>query len=160
MITNLLSSLPFLNNDQSEEIDEAQAKRDRIAFHRDHVRNGPTKFKTVSNGQVRRAKTRELNGRAKKARRHQVRTYFANLREHAVLRGQLQAVGVLPYHESTPDSAKVGLDGAVRATRAIVQRFGDITDSDDILVRNALQKAYDRFCVLSGVEASEIEYTS
>lgn len=160
MILDLLSKLPFLNHDDVDEVDEEQAKRDRIAFHRDHVRNGPANFKTQSSGQVRRAKTRALAGRAKKARRHQVQTFFANQREHAVLRGHLQAVGVLPYHESAPASVKVNPDGAVRATRAIVHQFGDLTDSEDTLVRNALQRAYDRFCALSGVETSEIEYTS
>ena len=152
-----LSSLPSLSgNDDLEvaEVDEAQEKRDRIAFHRDHVRNGPVTFKHVTGGQVRRSKLRELRGRSRKARRAQVHSFLDQQSEYATLRGLLQAVGVVAYVTDFRPSDEV----RYRSARELVQRFGDVTDSDENLVPNALQKAYDRYADLTGQERSKIEY--
>lgn len=77
---------------------DAVAKKDRIEFHRRSVRNGPVSFKVPTQGQLRRAEKRRSERMLKKARRDQVRAYFANQREAAALRGNLQAVGVLSFN--------------------------------------------------------------
>lgn len=100
MIKNLFSNLPFLSkadDELSPEELEIEAKKERIEFHRDHVRNGPTSFRHVTNGMVRRAKARDLQRQMKKTRREQLRTYFRNQQLAAVTRGHLQAAGLLPY---------------------------------------------------------------
>lgn len=136
---NILSKLPFMNQTEEEaaEIDEAQAKKDRIAFHRDHVRNGPSNFKTVTNGQVKRAKVRALKAETKKARRRQVRAYLANQRQAATVRGHLQAAGVLPFftedYTATPEQA-------LRSIMWIVARFApaQANGSGEVEVTNGL----------------------
>ena len=155
---DFLSSLPSLSgNDDLEvvEVDEAQEKRERIAFHRDHVRNGPVTFEHVTGGQVRRAKLRELRGRSRMARRSQVQSFLDQQREYATLRGLLQAVGVVAY---ATEGFSVSDEVRFRSARELVQRFGDLNDSDSDLVPNALQKAYDRFADLTGQERSQIQY--
>lgn len=155
MIDFLSKQLPALDGDTDVEVDEAQAKRERIAFHRDHVRNGPVKFPHVTSGQIRRAKARDLASRAKKARRKQVQNYFAAQREYATLRGHLQAVGVLPYALRKGKISEVSL---LRSARWIVQNFGSVELSESEILKDAIQKAYDRFCVLTGQETSAVEY--
>lgn len=150
-------NLPSLGGVESadSEVDETQAKRDRIQFHRERVRNGPVTFKSVTNGQVRRARLRELARSSKRARRSQVQSYFTQQREHAVLRAHLQGIGVLPY---ALRSGRLSEEQMMLSVRWIVEHFGNVDDSDDDLLKNALQRAYDRFSDLSGQERSEIEY--
>lgn len=95
---NPFKSLSFLSDAPEEETPEAIEKREkaeRVKFHRDHVRNGPRSFGTVTSGQFRRRLGREQKARLKKARRDQVRTYFETQRKIAVIRGHLQSAGVL-----------------------------------------------------------------
>ena len=154
-------SLPSLNEDTKadlteEELDalDAQAKKDRIAFHRDHVRNGPAKFRHTTAGDAKRERRRALARQTKKARKAQRRDFIATVQEHALLRGQLQAVGVIAYEtDHVPTD-----DARFAAARWIVQHFGKPEDQGDSLLRNAVQGAFDRFSDLSGVERSEVEY--
>lgn len=139
---NIFSKLPFFNSKNEEEFvtsadDEVQAKKDRIAFHRNHVRNGPTNFKSVSSGQERRANKRALNRRTKRARRSQIKMYFETQRLAASVRGHLQLAGALPFVVPT----ELNPYFQVSSTAWIVQRFGaeleDGTvsfDRDDVLV--------------------------
>lgn len=97
---DILSKLPFLNSDTEPddvEISEADAKADRIAFHRAHIRNGPANFKTSTSGQARRAQRRALDSRTRKGRRAQVDNYFETRRLASTVRANLQSAGVLPY---------------------------------------------------------------
>ena len=162
MITDVFSTLPFgtaeeeLTDEQRAQL-EAEAKSERAAFHRTQVRNGPVNFKTLTGGQVRRARLRELARSSKRARRSQVQSYFEQQREHAVLRAHLQGIGVLPY---VLRSGKLSEEQMMLSVRWIVEHFGNVEDSDDDLLKNALQRAYDRFSDLSGQERTKIEYTS
>ena len=147
--------LPSLAADEVDTT-EADEKAERIRFHREKVRNGPVKFSTPTNGQLRRAEKRAGQRALKKRRQEQVRSYFAREREASVLRGQLQAIGVLPYFSGGKPSEQ----HALTATKWIVQRYGELERSDADLIRNAVQKTYDRYCDLMGQERSEIEYAA
>lgn len=162
-------SLPSLNQD-ADEADlteeelaerEAQAKKDRIAFHREHVRNGPAKFRHVTPGQAKRQRRRDLARQTRKAQRAQRRAFISKVQEHALLRGQLQAVGVIAYETDFRPSEEARFNAA----RWILTHYGsdDIEnlgddDSNQSYLRDALQAAFDRFSDLSGVERSEVEY--
>lgn len=162
---NILSKIPFLSGEENDDktIDEqaleVEARADRIAFHRAHVRNGPVNYKEQTSGQAKRARLRELAGRTRKARRAQVRDFLAQQREHALLRGHLQAIGVVAY-----ESGFVPTDDARFASaRWVLNRFGPAelvsTEGDEAeFLRRAVQNAFDRFADLSGVERSEVEY--
>lgn len=150
MIKNLFSQLPGLKSDDAEhiaEVDEAQAKADRIAFHRTHVRNGPANFKTQTNGQAKRARVRALARETKKARRAQVRNYLQTQRLAATVRGQLQLAGVLPYADGrTPDPVR-----QVKAVVWIVQRFGpDEVSFKSAAVIDALNSALKFYSQATG----------
>lgn len=149
-------NLPSLAADDEIDTTEADEKADRIRFHREKVRNGPAKFSTPTNGQLRRAEKRAGQRALKRRRQEQVRTYFAREREAAVLRGHLQALGVLP---------KVGhgklSDSYYDSTTWVARKYGDLTQADETrLLRDAIQKAFDRYCDLMGQERSEIEYAA
>lgn len=162
-------SLPSLN-DSADKADlteeelaerEAEAKKERIAFHRTHVRNGPVKFGHTTNGDAKRERRRSLARQTRKAARSQRRAFIATLREHALLRGQLQAVGVIAYSTDFQPSA----DARFRAARWIVSNYGpeelpNLLDdgAETEYLRAAIQAAFDRFSDLSGVERSEVEY--
>lgn len=128
---NILDKLPFLSTTTEEEvteIDEAQAKKDRIAFHRSHVKNGPASFKTLTSGQVRRAEKRMLAGSTKRARRAQIRQFHADQREAATLRGHLQAASVISYADPTRVASS---QAALASIVWIIQRFAEEQYADE-----------------------------
>jgi hypothetical protein len=157
-VENLFSKLPFLKSNQAEgeapEVDEAEAKKARIAFHREHVRNGPTNFKHVTGGQIKRAGKRDLARETKKARRRAVKQYLADQREGATIRGHLQAAGVLPYYtedyRATPSQA-------LHSVTWIIARFApapaDGTGKVEVtskVVLDSLTAALNRWQVIVG----------
>jgi hypothetical protein len=156
---NLFSKLPFLKSDDAEqaEVDETQARKDRIKFHRDHVRNGPSNFKTLTSGQIRRAQRRELNGRTKKARRAQVQNYFATQRLAATVRAHLQHAGVLPF---VNENHVLDLHKQVVSAAWIVQRFGteievEVTDDDgETRVVKTGEMSFQKHDVLTALDAA------
>lgn len=146
--------LPSLTETDESEQTEEEAKAERIRFHREKVRNGPTTFRHITGGMIRRAKYRDLTRNARKVRRGQIRDFLASEREIAVLRGHLQAVGVLSYASDfvAPDELRL-----VAAT-ALVRRFGDLTEDGEQILRTSIQRAYDRYCTLVGQETSPVEF--
>lgn len=136
---------------------EADEKAERIQFHREKVRNGPVKFSTPTNGQLRRAEKRAGRRALLQRRREQVRAYFAREREISVLRGQLQAVGVLPYAGKFKPSSQTIFD----STQALIRRFGNLLiEDDDQLVAEAFQAAADRYTTLTGGAPIRVEYAA
>lgn len=161
---DLFSKIPFLKSDQTEEQSELspeEAKKQRIQFHRDHVRNGPSNFKTVTNGQQKRAHVRALNRRTRKARRAQVRQHFSNMAEASVLRGHLQATGIAPYALA---STKIDPQRALGSVIWIVQRFADdglVNDDGQVevteaVVRQSLTSCLNRWQHLVGLPPTEL----
>jgi hypothetical protein len=154
---NLLEKIPFLKTADAEAevvLGEEDAKAERIAFHRNKVRNGPTKFSTQTTGQFRREQLRGLARKTKNARRKQIRDHFAALREIAVLRGHLQAAGIIQYRT---DYQPAGGD-VVNAITWIIGHFADDKLADERgrveitepVVRASLQAALNRYQHLTG----------
>lgn len=124
---NIFSKLPFLGTDAADEIVEmtteeakAQAKAERIEFHRNKVRNGPVNWKSMTNGQVRRAQKREMDRQTKKAWRAEKRSYFERQRVAAYLRGHLQTVGLIPF----VDGHTASMDDQIASTVLINRLYG------------------------------------
>lgn len=160
---NILSKLPFLSGETDDEqtLDDVaialKEKQERIDLHFRQVRNGPVTWRDQTSGQIKRAKTRALAGRTRKARRAQVRDFLAQQREHATLRGHLQAIGVVAYETDFVPSAEARFTSAAW----IVRNHSEPTDLDlgeAQFLRAAVQRAFDRFADISGVERSEVEY--
>lgn len=154
---NPLIQFPSLvAQDEAPETDEAKAKAERIAFHRSHVKNGPAKFRSVGPSDEKRARRRALARQTKKAERAQRKQHFAQTREHAILRGHLQRVGVIAYETDYQPSESQRLQSAAW----LIHRFVPVSEIDDVqaALQTAVQRAFDRFSDLSGVERSEVEY--
>lgn len=159
---DILSKIPFLKSflkseHQAEEmaLDEAKEKADRIAFHREKVRNGPVSFKTPTNGQFKRARKRLLQSETKKARRRQVQNFFASEREESVLRAKLQAAGLLPYATDFEPDQQVVLDSITW----LIRRFADskmaaadgsVEVTYDVVIQS-LQSALNRWEAIVGL---------
>lgn len=165
MIHDILSKLPGLKSDQVDDADvvlsEEDLKAERIAFHRQKVRNGPVKFSAPSTGQLRRERHRALNRQTKNARRRQIQAHFANKRETAVLRAHLQAAGIVLY--ANPDFRPAPGD-VIAAFTWIISHFADekATDSTgrivvtrDVVIQS-LQAALNRFQHLRGEPAQTL----
>lgn len=156
---NILDKLPGLETVPTTEVEEdpAQAKKDRIAFHRTSVRNGPANFKTVTTGQRRRAMVRATQSMQRKGYRSQVKAYFAAQREAASLRHRLQAVGLLPYR------AEVNLPQyrVFRASVDLIQAFaeaqpGEQVEVTEAVVRQAFETALNRYLKLVGQQPTTL----
>lgn len=163
-LTSIFKNMPLLGEQQSVVdsvvIEETQEKRDRIAFHRDHVRNGPVKFNQPTNGQLRRAKVRELRRNSKKARRAQVRDYFAAQREGATIRGHLEAVGVMQEIFDRP-SWELNIFSAYRSSVWLVRHFAPVDAGTNVevtedVVRQSFRAALNRWQVIVGLPATEL----
>lgn len=158
MIHDMLSKLPFLKS--SDEVDteillsEEDLRAERIKFHRTSVRNGPVKFRPPTSGQIRREKVRALARQTKKARRNQVRAHFAQREETAILRGHLQAVGIILYR----GDHQPGAGDVIASMTWIIRRFADAGRADatggvvvtEEVVRESLQAALNRYQYLTG----------
>lgn len=152
---NILSRLPLIGkteSDEIEEISEEQARLNRIAFHRERVRNGPVKFSPPTSGQIRREAQRALARKTKKAHRNQVQIHFATQAQASTLRGQLQAAGVLAYNTegfvATPQQA-------LSAIVWIVKHF-----ADDSTATPEGQVVLDRGTVLQALTSCLNRYQS
>lgn len=124
MIHSLLSKLPSLHlgkdDEEREELTDEELKKQRIKFHRERVRNGPVKFRTMTTGQVRREQKRELDRRTKKARRKQVRDYRRRIVEATTIHAMLQAAGVVSYVDP---NRKAAPGDAANAIVWLIKRF-------------------------------------
>lgn len=76
---------------------EAEEKAQRIEWHRRNVRNGPRKTSYWTNGQLRRQQARDKKTHERKVNLRHRRAYVGKRHDLAALRGQLQALGALPY---------------------------------------------------------------
>lgn len=154
---NLLENLPSLSKDEvREEIaTEEELRQSRIEFHRSRVRNGPAKFSEPTSGQIRRAKKRALNRQTKAAKKNQHRRYFNALEQASILRGHLQAAGVLSY--ASPDF-KPRPEAVLLSVTWLAQHFADQEQADEngqiqltaTVVVDAIQAAYSEHNRLIG----------
>lgn len=149
----IFKHLPLLSGkkaDAAEKFDEAVAKEQRIKYHREHVRNGPRQTRTWTNGQIRRAKQRELARQQKRARRRQLDTYFAERQETAVIRAMLTGAHILPSVK--PVSAERARDAVIWIASRFAEAPGGIEQVEvtESLVRDAISAACDRYDHLVG----------
>ena len=166
---NLLEKLPLVDDTHDhdhadltpEEIEalEVEGKKARIQFHREKVRNGPVKFSAPTSGQIRRAEKRDLDRRTRKARKAQIRSYFAAQSEAAALRGHLQQAGVIAF---ATKGRKITHASALSSVSWLLVRFGTRVegeiDASPEGVRTALQTALNRYESMHGLPASQIQW--
>lgn len=114
---DILSNLPTIKDEsQDREVKSGAPK------------NGPARYRTPTNGQLRRARERFLKGQTRKARRNQIQNYFATQRLGAYVHAHLQAAGVLPYAEER----ELDLHQQAVSAAWLVARFGvEATIEDD-----------------------------
>ena len=123
---NIFSHLPFFNKaddaepELSPEEQEAQAKAERIEFHRTQVRNGPVSFRSISAGQQRRARERAEKSAIRKNFKREVKQYHERQMVAAVLRPHLQTLGLIP----TATGRVFTEHEQIVSTGWIVQRYG------------------------------------
>lgn len=155
---DFLSKTPSMTPTDEVASDEQKAKAERIDWHRRNVRNGPVKFRQPGPSDEKRQRRLALRRQTKKAERAQRKQHFAQTREHALLRGQLQRVGVIAYETDFQPSGQ----DRMQAVAWLIHRFVEISDLEEIELEDALrlavQRAFDRFSDLSGVKRSEVEY--
>lgn len=154
---DIFKNIPFLNKGgEVEAIDPTERKKARVQYHREHVRNGPFGTKRVIHQDLHALAitffSKEEPRRAKRAaKRNLARNYdrskqqhFSERSESALLRGQLQAVGLLPYiHTTTLDPIQ-----ARKSVIYLVHRFADAEGTVEVtedLVRDSLQSALNRW---------------
>lgn len=100
--------------------------------------NGPVKYKTMTNGQVRRMQARNQRKGQMDAYKEQRRNYLSREAERATLRGMLQSLGYVEYVvEQHPDAGRVA-----RAQKWAKEKYGSI------------ENAVERYEALSGEKVS------
>lgn len=119
----------------------AEEKAARVQYHRDHVRNGPQSYRTITVGQQRRAAERGKASLNRKVNRRHRRRFFQTQRDFALLRAQLQAVGALPY--ATEYAAPV--TARLAAGQWLLAAFGERDDDGALVLEDgALETAVRR----------------
>lgn len=150
---------PFKTQSVEEEDAEAQAKRDRIDFHRKNVRNGPVKFKSPSSGQLRRAHDRSIQRNIQKTREAQVRRFFGDQRLAAVARGKLHTVGI-GFADASGRPYLVGIEHRTKqqvdAARWLIEHFahaqvGDTIEISDNVILTSFSTALAHCQVRAGL---------
>lgn len=108
---------------------EAKEKRARIEWHRRNVRNGPTKMGSISEGRAKSRQRRQMAAAERKMNLRHRRTWMKNQHRRAILRGQLQFVGMVPLtsgYVPTPEqsaAAKVWIEERFESVQAAYQAY-------------------------------------
>jgi len=133
-------SFDDLSPEEQEEI-LANEKKARIQYHRDHVRNGPQSYRTITVGQQRRAAERSKKALQRKANKRHRRSWFAKQRDFATLRGHLTVIGALP---PAVEGFRAPTTQRILSGQWLVRAFGERDEegqlvlSDDLL-QNAVK---------------------
>lgn len=109
-----------------EEIDLqlAEERAQRIEWHFRNVRNGPRSMSYWTTGQIRRQQDRDKKSQQRKANRRHRRNFVGKRHDLAALRGQLQAVGALPYSRGD-ESFKPSEALRANALSGLIDRYAD-----------------------------------
>lgn len=147
-IMNIFSSIPGLNVAEAYEEQETGPNGGPKGGVKTQ---GPAKYRILTNGQIRRARKRDLDAMTKKARRKQLRDYHAANYQQAVVRAHLQHAGVLEFSQIAVDPEK-----QVKSTIWLVQQFGVKNEEGRISilredVLSALQEALDYWGKIVGI---------
>lgn len=143
--------------DADDEKFEIQSKKDRVAFHREKVRNGPVRMTPPSNGQIRRAQARATKRQIRKNFKRDVRAYRSQQAEAATLRGHLAAVGLVDYsvegYKPTPMQQ-------LQSSIWLVRHFADVEEGEvfevtQIVAAESFLRALNRWRSLVGQPVTE-----
>lgn len=115
MMESLLDRIGLAFPEEGES-DEARAKRERIEFHRLHVRNGPRSMAVRSAGRVARLENQRHRRQARKQRLSNRRAWIDNRFAIMKLRGRLEALGLVERANEGVKRRSAGAD-----TRAIIR---------------------------------------
>lgn len=130
-IANLLQNLKSddVVDDRTPEEIEAEEKQARKDWHRRNVRNGPARFTHISAGRQASKQRRMQEAFTRRANVKHRRRWMKQQHQVAILRGQLQAIGAVPYATDHTPTTKARLD----AGTWIIQRFGERNDEGDLV---------------------------
>lgn len=131
----------------SESLSDEELKKQRIQFHRDHVRNGPAKFRSITPGMQRRAAARAQEAATRKTNRRYRRAWMAQQADLATLRGHLTILGIIECPAGgTPITALNQQESLVWVVRKYGERDdeGRIVEGED-MVDKAVANAREAF---------------
>lgn len=118
--------LPWTKSDDLDEVEEGGLRRPA----RNH---GPVKMRTATNGQIRRGVMRQMETRRRKVNLKHRRTWMDNRLSVSVLRGQLQAVGEIPYANGTfADGQAAAARKGLTIEDVLVERYGSVEKALEI----------------------------
>lgn len=138
------------------EADAAEAKKARIKYHRDNVRNGPVKYRSITIGMQRRAHERSQATQQRKTNRRYRRAWMDQQAKIATLRGHLTILGVIEcQHATTTFTPEQVRESSVWAIRQYGKRDdeGNLVQSDDMLAE-AVGAAREAFLQTTRPKAS------
>lgn len=158
---------PDADSENPEELSEEELKKQRIKFHRDHVRNGPRFGRgkkgplpimgTVTPGMQRRANQRAQDARGRKVNRRYRRSWMENQAHVATLRGHLTILGVLECKREGLTFTEVQQKNSLTW---IVEKYGERDEEgglifSDFLVSDAVTAARAAFLTAMGVSETK-----
>lgn len=107
---------------KSDELESAESDPQRPA--RNH---GPVKTRPITNGQIRRSIMRQQKTAQRKVQIAHRRRWMDNRHSVAVLRGQLQAVGEIPYADGTfADGKAAAARKGLTIEDVLCERYGSV----------------------------------
>lgn len=106
-----------------------ELKAQRIQFHREKVRNGPANFTYWTAGQQRRAQARAAKSQHRKLNQRHRRNFKTGELDRAILRGQLQAIGALPYATDFKPTVQM----SISASTWLVANFAPRNEQSEII---------------------------
>jgi hypothetical protein len=117
---------------------EAQAKKDRIKFHREQVRNGPRKFSYVTSGQQRRFQARGQAAQRRKMNRRYRRDWMRKQAELATLRGHLTILGVIECRNEAVKASGFAPSTVRESCVWAIRKYGERDDEGNIVQSDTL----------------------
>lgn len=124
MIKDIVGSL--LGKLGEREIDAEVEEKSEKAWAPKH---GPAKFRTLTNGQIRRAQVRSQKARQRKATKAYRRDWLKSQQELAGLRGLLQAAGRVPYWSDHVVAEPLRV---ARAEKVLEDKYGSVDEAFEI----------------------------
>lgn len=136
------------------EAEAAEAKKARIKYHRDNVRNGPVKYRSITTGMQRRAAERAQDSQARKTNRRYRRAWMAQRAEIATLRGHLIILGVVECKGDTvftPEQIRESSVWVIRKYGTRDEETGELVQHDNLLAES-VGKAREAFLQFHGAQ--------
>jgi hypothetical protein len=117
---------------------EAEAKKERIKFHREHVRNGPRTFAYATSGQQRRFRARGQAAARRKMNKRYRREWMRRQAELATLRGHLTILGVIECRNAAVKAAGFAPSTVQESCVWVIRKYGERDDEGNIVQSDQL----------------------